>query len=145
MNSHLGWFAGEVVHGDGRGRALGFPTANLDAALCPSAVGIYAAWVCISGEDQWREATVSFGDNPTFGDLDVARVECFVHDFDGALYGKRLEGVLVALIRSMQAFESTEKLVSQTRKDVEISRRILRTKSTPTATVTQDCKSSRCA
>lgn len=131
MARPLAQFAGLVVHGDGRGRHLGFPTANLDAAIHDSISGIYAAWVRINRKDCWRQTTVSVGENPTFGDVRVARLECFVHDFDANLYGQWIEVVLVALIRRNQVFSSIDELVDQAQRDVTHSRRILSTISQP--------------
>lgn len=131
MTMPLARFAGLVVHGDGRGRHLGFPTANLNVSIHDSISGIYAAWVRINREDYWRQATVSVGENPTFDDLHVARLECFVHDFDDNLYGHWIEVVLVTLVRRTQAFSSIDELVDQARRDVTLSRRILSTISQP--------------
>lgn len=131
MSNHLARFSARVVHGNGRGRALDFPTANLDAVPNGVNEGIYAAWIRIEGEEHWREATVSFGNNPTFGDLDNARVECFLHNFEGNLYGRQIETALVALIRTMQTFTNTEEMVVQAHKDVTESLRLLQMTSVP--------------
>ena len=79
VKAHLGRFLGTVVHGDGRGRTLGFPTANLDVVPHHLPLGVYAAWVRIEHESSWREATVSYGGNPTFGELPVPQVVYFFY------------------------------------------------------------------
>lgn len=125
--------AGTVVHGNGRGRELGYPTANLETADLLPPAGVYAAWVRAvgSGAGQepsavWREATVSVGDNPTFGDVDAARAECFLHDFSGDLYGQHLEVRMVAYIRDMVTFSGLDQLIVCAADDVAQSRELLR-------------------
>ncbi|WP_428932726.1 riboflavin kinase [Microbacterium sp. YY-01] len=124
---------GTVVHGDGRGRELGYPTANLDTHDLLPPPGIYAAWVRTAPESQadaaerapWQEATVSVGDNPTFGDVDTERAECYLHDFSGDLYGAQLEVVFVAYIREMAAFSHLDDLIRNAAGDVARSRELL--------------------
>jgi len=127
---------GAVVAGDRRGRELGYPTANLETADALPAAGVYAAWVRIrpgarefsshdSSECVWREATVSVGDNPTFGDVSNERAECFIHDFSGDLYGRRLDVEFVAYIREMTAFTEIEQLIEHAGDDVRRSRALL--------------------
>ena len=82
---------GIVVRGDRRGRELGFPTANLLTAphAAVPADGVYAAWLRPSGQADRLRAAVSIGTNPTFAGRE-RRVEAYVLDFDGDLYGERL-------------------------------------------------------
>lgn len=117
--------AGTVVHGDGRGHGLGFPTANLHVPHVDCPDGVYAAWARIAGEPFWREATVSIGDNPTFDDVTETRVECHLHDFDGDLYGTSATVVLVSLIRDMRSFDDVAGLIERTAADLVVSRRLL--------------------
>lgn len=121
--------AGIVVRGDGRGRELGYPTANLDTRDLLPPAGVYAAWVRVAGAGsaaEWHEATVSVGDNPTFGDVADERAECFLHDFSGDLYGLELEVAFVAYIREMAAFSVLDELIENAASDVERSRELLR-------------------
>ncbi|TMM33139.1 MAG: riboflavin biosynthesis protein RibF [Actinobacteria bacterium] len=105
---------GTVVAGDARGGTLGYPTANLrvDPDLLVPAYGIYAGWVA------GHRAAVSIGTNPHYGGRE-RRVEAFLLDFDGDLYGERLIVELWRRLRDEQAFVSEEELVAQIARDVE--------------------------
>ena len=97
---------GIVVHGDHRGRLLGFPTANLQAppgVLVPK-LGIYA------GATRGHRSAISIGTNPTYGGTE-RRAEAHLLDFDGDLYGQRLVVELWAHLRDEAAFSSEEDLV----------------------------------
>ena len=108
---------GVVVGGDARGRALGFPTANLELepGLVVPALGIYAGWAA------GTRAAVSIGTNPTYGAGEL-RVEAFLLDFGGDLYGSRLVVELWARLRDEVAFASEAELVEQIARDVEWTR-----------------------
>ncbi|BCJ57857.1 bifunctional riboflavin kinase/FAD synthetase [Micromonospora endophytica] len=111
---------GVVVRGDQRGRELGFPTANL---LCHRyaavpADGIYAARMLRRGQPEPLSAAVSIGTNPTFSGRE-RRVEAYVLDFDGDLYGERLALDFVAHVRGQIRFDSIEALVAQITEDVQ--------------------------
>lgn len=126
-NAMLGWeweIEGTVVHGDKRGRELGYPTANipLGDTLCP-ATGIYAARVLI--EDVWHPAAVNIGTRPMFR-VDTPLVEAYVFDFNGDLYGQSLRVQPVRKIRDEAAFESLDALKAQMAKDCEQARNILK-------------------
>jgi riboflavin kinase/FMN adenylyltransferase len=119
---------GIVVRGDGRGRELGYPTANLSLpryAAVP-ADGIYACWFIRSGvsSEQRRQAAVSVGTNPTFSGRE-RRVEAFVLDTDEDLYGQRVSVDFVRRLRDMEKFDSAEALVEQVHADVRQTREIL--------------------
>ena len=113
---------GVVVHGDHRGRALGFPTANLlpDDSLVTPADGVYAGWLrCLETPcAQPRLAAVSVGDNPTFGSS--RRVEAYVLDFDGDLYGQVVEVGFTRWLRGMITFRSVDELIAQLKNDVSV-------------------------
>jgi riboflavin kinase / FMN adenylyltransferase len=115
---------GVVVRGDQRGRDLGFPTANLLCAphVAIPADGVYAAWLHQRGKPY--PAAVSIGTNPTFAGREH-RVEAFVLDFDGDLYGERVSLDFVAHLREMRKYEGPEKLVAQITVDVEQTRAVL--------------------
>jgi riboflavin kinase/FMN adenylyltransferase len=122
---------GGVVRGDGRGRDLGFPTANLAfaeaVALPPD--GIYAARVGWGGDDLLRprrraRSVVSLGTRPTFGGGDRV-LEVHLLDLDEDLYGQRLRVEFVRRQRRQRRFETVPALVAQMARDVERARVIL--------------------
>lgn len=118
---------GIVVHGDHRGRGLGFPTANLHWADAPTipADGVYAAWVDVLGER--LPAAVSVGSNPQFGGRE-RRVEAFVLDrLDLDLYGHELGVEFVARIRGQETFPSLAEFVARMGVDVDATRDLLST------------------
>ncbi len=105
---------GEVVHGDQRGRLLGFPTANIvpdEELVCPGH-GVYAAWA------DGACAAVSVGVRPTFGTGRAVLVEAFLLDRDEDLYGRVLRVDFVARLRGERRFDTVEALVEQMRIDV---------------------------
>jgi riboflavin kinase / FMN adenylyltransferase len=108
---------GTVVGGDHRGGTLGFPTANLavDPSLLVPRYGIYA------GAAGAHRAAISIGVNPHYGG-DERRVEAFLLDFEGDLYGRRLVVELWQRLRDEQAFESEQQLIEQIANDVEATR-----------------------
>jgi riboflavin kinase / FMN adenylyltransferase len=108
---------GVVVAGDARGGTLGFPTANLrvEQGLLVPKLGIYA------GEARGRRAAVSIGVNPHYGGSE-RRVEAFLLDFEGDLYGERLVVALWRRLRDEAAFASEAELVAQIERDVAAAR-----------------------
>jgi riboflavin kinase/FMN adenylyltransferase len=113
---------GTVVHGAGRGNALGFPTANLQQVdtLLPGE-GIYAGEVCLGQLP--HAAAVSIGPNPTFGEQ-AAKVEAYLLDFSGDLYQQTIEVDFLARLRNIRRFDSVEQLVGQMAADVAAARHI---------------------
>jgi riboflavin kinase/FMN adenylyltransferase len=108
---------GPVVYGDRRGGTLGFPTANLAIApdvLVP-AYGIYA------GEALGHRAAVSIGVNPHYGGVE-RRIEAFLLDFEGDLYGTWVRLALWRRLREERAFKSEDELIAQIASDVEAAR-----------------------
>lgn len=117
---------GVVVYGDGRGRKLGFPTANVQCG--PLEVpddGIYAAWVRIDEDSHSWAGSVSIGTNPTFATGQDRRVEVHLHDVDLDLYGRKLAVQLMALLRPMLRFDAVEDLIAQTAADIDRCRTLL--------------------
>jgi riboflavin kinase / FMN adenylyltransferase len=115
---------GVVIRGDGRGRQLGFPTANL---LCGRyaaipADGVYAAWLMWRGQRQM--AAVSIGTNPTFSGRE-RRVEAYLLDFDADLYGERVALDFVSHLREMRTYDAVAPLVAQIEQDVADTREAL--------------------
>ena len=114
---------GVVVAGDQRGGTLGYPTANLrmePGLACPR-YGIYA------GAALDHRAAVSIGTNPHYGGTE-RRIEPYLLDFEGDLYGERLVVELWERLRDEEAFESEEALVAQIARDVEATRNAIRPK-----------------
>ena len=109
--------AGTVVAGDARGGTLGFPTANLrpEPGVLVPGYGIYA------GAANSHRAAISIGTNPHYGG-DERRIEAFLLEFAGDLYGERLRLELWQRLRDEQAFGSEAELVAQIDRDVEATR-----------------------
>lgn len=112
---------GQVIRGDGRGRTIGFPTANLyvPERMAVPADGVYAAWAELAGET--FPSLVNIGVRPTFGS-DRRVVEAYLVDFEGDLYGRELALRFVDRLRPERRFESVEALVEQLHRDVETGR-----------------------
>jgi riboflavin kinase/FMN adenylyltransferase len=112
--------SGEVVHGDARGRELGFPTANLipDEALACPGHGVYA---CLANG---RPAAVSIGVRPTFKTGRGELIEAYLLDFEGDLYGSELRLEFLQRLRGERRFEDPESLIEQMHRDVERTREI---------------------
>lgn len=124
--------AGEVVHGDHRGRELGYPTANLartSAGLSP-ADGVYAGWLIRPSlpdrdPDHKLPAAISIGTNPTFEGTE-RRCEAYVLDrLDLELYGETVVVEFIERLRATEKFESIEGLIAQIVDDVERCRTVL--------------------
>lgn len=115
------WFvSGPVTHGEKRGRALGYPTANLrlDPA-CGLKHGIYAVRVTL--RDQRYDGVASFGRRPTF-DNGAPLLETFVFDFSGDLYGEAIDVAFVGWIRPELRFDSVDALVRRMDEDARLAR-----------------------
>lgn len=116
-----------VIHGDGRGQALGYPTANLHLPnLYWPRYGVYAGRVRIEGEGEWRHAALSIGTRPMFHpDSKEAVLEAHLLDWQGDLYGKRLTVEPLVSLREEQVFASVEALQEQMDTDCQHARRAL--------------------
>jgi riboflavin kinase/FMN adenylyltransferase len=116
---------GTVVHGDKRGRALGFPTINL--AVPPERLlprdGIYAMSVRVRDEE--LAAAASLGVRPTFGGGDRT-LEAYLLDWEGDVYGDRIEASFVKRLRDELRFASAAELSAQIARDVEATRAVWR-------------------
>jgi riboflavin kinase / FMN adenylyltransferase len=116
---------GEVVHGDQRGRELGFPTANLvpDEALACPGHGVYA---CLAESDALdaRPAAVSIGVRPTFQTGRGELIEAYILDFEGDLYGSELRLRFLARLRGERRFSDPAALIEQMHRDVSRTREI---------------------
>jgi riboflavin kinase/FMN adenylyltransferase len=122
------WFvSGEVIHGEKRGRDLGFPTANIRLDNnCGLKHGIYAVRVGFGqGKDQVRfDAVASFGRRPTF-DNGAPLLEVFLFDFKGDLYGTALDIAFIGFIREELKFDHVDALVARMNDDVARARAML--------------------
>jgi riboflavin kinase/FMN adenylyltransferase len=111
--------SGKVIEGDGVGRKLGFPTANLDVtglALPPR--GVYAIHAEVEGKAQ--RAVLNIGNRPTLNQpTPVLHVEAHLLDFTGDLYGKELEVTFVDRLRDEKKFNSLEELRAQIGRDIQ--------------------------
>ncbi|MFD4432901.1 bifunctional riboflavin kinase/FAD synthetase [Nocardia sp. NPDC058497] len=126
---------GVVVHGDGRGRGLGFPTANVAPpmhAAIPTD-GVYAGWFTVLGQGpaigtvepgERAMAAISVGTNPTFSGRSRT-VEAFVLDGEADLYGQHVAVDFVEQLRGMRKFDTIDDLVEAMGRDVENARKIL--------------------
>ncbi|MGH7393859.1 MAG: bifunctional riboflavin kinase/FAD synthetase [Candidatus Rokuibacteriota bacterium] len=115
--------AGEVVEGAGRGRTLGFPTANVRPerpVLVPP--GVYACHA--QGDDDAHSAVVNIGVRPTFGEHELV-IEAHLLDFTGSLYGRRVRLEFVARLREEQKFQGAEALREQIVRDIAAARGLL--------------------
>jgi len=117
---------GPVVHGDGRGKRIDVPTANIAYShekMIP-ARGIYACWAYMNG--QRYQAAVNIGVNPTFTpDKQIPNVEAHLLDFQRDIYGEDLRLEFVARLRNELKFDSVDVLVKQIWSDVQETRKIL--------------------
>jgi riboflavin kinase / FMN adenylyltransferase len=110
---------GVVERGDGRGRGLGVPTANLALApglVCP-AEGVYAG-DAVLGDGRRFRAAISVGTNPTFAGVETLRVEAHLLRFDEAIYGAALRVEFRRYLRGQLRFEDVDELVRQMRVDI---------------------------
>lgn len=117
---------GVVARGDGRGRQIGYPTANLalqDARKLVPKRGVYATLVQLPDGSQ-RGGMMNIGRRPTFDGMDVT-VETHLFDFEGDLYGDRLSVQFLQRLRDEQKFDSPDALVMQLSKDEQHCRSIV--------------------
>lgn len=127
-NDMLGWeweIRGEVIHGDKRGRELGYPTANMKLGdVLHPAFGIYATLVQIENEGTWRPAATNIGIRPMF-ETATPLLEAHLIDFEGDLYGKTLRVKPVRHLRGEARFDSLDALIEQMGKDTAKTRELL--------------------
>ncbi|HET7072332.1 MAG TPA: bifunctional riboflavin kinase/FAD synthetase [Nocardioides sp.] len=119
---------GVVVRGDRRGRALGFPTANVPTRVMTAAPadGVYAGWLRRLDTGERYPAAISVGTNPTFSGQRERRVESYVLDRDDLeLYDVEVEVSFVDRIRGMERFDGIDALIETMHDDVRRAREIL--------------------
>ncbi|OAN74823.1 riboflavin biosynthesis protein RibF [Sulfitobacter pontiacus] len=127
MLGHWHRVEGPILHGEKRGRELGYPTANMSIdGLHPPAFGVYAVLVdVLEGPQAGRyHGVASLGVRPMFGE-NKANLETFIFDFKGDLYGKHVSVALVDHLRGEEKFDSLDALITQMDADSAQARRIL--------------------
>lgn len=117
---------GTVVHGDGRGRELGYPTANLalEKDVLVPAAGVYAVRVMVKGSQ--RDGVLYIGSRATFADASPS-IEVHLFDTNEELYGLELEVALLHRLRDDQRFDSSDALREQIERDIDAARAALKT------------------
>ena len=118
------WFdlQGVVVRGQGRGRQIGFPTANVDTqSEVRPAPGVYAVRVRVDQGPAWQVGAANIGIKPTFGGTEVT-VEVHLLSFQGDLYGRSLTVQFLERLRPEQRFGSAAELSAQIQRDAEQAR-----------------------
>lgn len=117
---------GEVTRGDGRGRTIGIPTANLavwEELILPAA-GVYVGQAVVSG--QTFGAVTNIGIRPTFSSNSSSpHIEAHILDFDGDLYSRQIELTFLQRVRSEMRFPNAQALVEQIHQDIALARQIL--------------------
>lgn len=115
--------SGTIIQGDGRGKQLGFPTANIDTGeqLCPPN-GVYAIQAKL--EEKWLNGVVNIGIRPTFKGTEF-QVESHLFDFDEIVYGETLEIFFIEKIRSERKFSTIHALRQQINRDIVAANEIL--------------------
>lgn len=116
---------GPVIHGDGRGRGLGFPTANVDypAQKIPPRYGVYATWTWVDG--QRLPSVSSVGVRPTFDPPgSKPRLEAFLIDYDNDLYDRRVRVEFLEFLRPELRYDSVEALIDQMVLDTQNAREV---------------------
>jgi riboflavin kinase/FMN adenylyltransferase len=117
---------GEVVHGDSRGKSLGFPTANMDvwSERALPKPGVYACWAVIEGSIY--NAVTNVGFRPTFDNQPLhPGVEAYLLDFDGDLYRKTMQLSFIHHLRDEVRYHSIQALIDQMHLDVQVGRQYL--------------------
>jgi len=111
-------FKAEVIHGDGRGKTLGFPTLNqrYPENLTPLKFGVYKTIITVCGKDY--NGITDIGNRPTYP-VDYTICESLIKDFSGDLYGKNIQITPTEFLREEIKFNSKEELIEQIKKDIQ--------------------------
>ena len=120
------YVTGPVVHGEKRGRTIGYPTANIGLAQHATipADGVYAGWLTV-GDDRW-EAAISIGTNPTFPGIRGRQVEAYALDqVDLDLYDQQAKLEFLFRLRDTLKFASVDELLVQMKQDCDLARKLL--------------------
>lgn len=122
---HHYFLDGEVTRGDGRGREIGFPTANIQTAnelLPPN--GVYATAVRLAGDDRLYASVTNVGVRPTFGVSARTMVETHIFDLDRDLYGSGVRLYFAQRLREERSFSDVDALGEQIEADCRYARRL---------------------
>ncbi len=118
---------GPVIHGDQRGRTIGFPTANVTVPIyiCLPADGVYAGWY-VRPDGVRHPCAINLGRRPTFYEhADHSLLEAHLIDFEGNLYGERARVEFAHFLRSERKFDGIEALRQQLMHDIDNARHVL--------------------
>jgi riboflavin kinase/FMN adenylyltransferase len=118
---------GSVIHGDGRGRKINIPTANIEikAEKITPKNGVYATWAILQGKK--HPAVTNIGIRPTFTpDKERANIETHILGFSKNIYGEELKLELVERLRDEKKFSSVNELLQQIHADIEKAQEILK-------------------
>lgn len=110
---------GKVIHGEGRGHALGIPTLNVETVGVDLAYGVYAVWVY--WQDLRLPGVMNWGSRPTFHE-EEPRLEVHLLEGGDDFYGEEVRVEVVERLRGVQSFASKEELIAQIQKDIEGAR-----------------------
>lgn len=117
--------SGRVVHGRKLGRTLGFPTANIHLPhRKPALAGVFAV-ECLTPDGQRHVGAASLGKNPTIDDAGCYRLEVYLLDYSGDLYGQRLIVRFIHKLRDEEKYDSLDALIAQIHADVAETRRLM--------------------
>lgn len=124
LMQHRHLVQGRVIHGDARGRTIGFPTANLDqTSVVIPAPGVYA------GTTEWDThrfpCAIHIGESPTFESGDAGKIEAHLIGFQGDLYGQTLSVRFVDFVRKTKRFDSADDLIKQLQQDIQSAQQLL--------------------
>jgi len=121
------------VHGEGRGRGIGFPTLNVLARAADLPFGVYAVWASLlapgapaSGEQKKYSAVMNWGGRPTFCE-ELPVMEVHLLDADGDFYGRTVEVEVGPLLRGVRRFAGVEELKAQIAEDIRRAREFFQT------------------
>ncbi|MCQ2506118.1 MAG: riboflavin kinase [Lachnospiraceae bacterium] len=117
---------GEVIHGKEKGRKIGFPTVNLlpEAGFSLPETGVYASKVVLMEKPRPFIGITNVGLRPTADDENGITIETHILDYEGDLYGQKIELEICDFLRPIQKFESMEALGEQLKKDKENARKL---------------------
>lgn len=114
-------YSGTVIHGDGRGKQIGFPTANIDISKLEIDVspGVYAAQTKITNENEgkWYQSILFFGPKKTFDKVENT-LEIHILNFDQDIYDQTVTFSIVQFIRGPKKFNSIDELINQIKEDI---------------------------
>ncbi len=120
--------SGTIIHGDGRGRTIGYPTANIEVDHPRKVIpkrGVYVVQGRLNGEDDLYGGMMNIGYRPTFDGNSHIHLEVHLFDFDRSIYDRRLRLIFVDRLRDEQKFDSVDALVAQIAEDERRSREML--------------------